>query len=251
MVSYVPAGRLGNAMFQCSMIMQYAWKHGLEFHVPSTTNDKYWNPIYFPHLRNPNFNPHRPTVYIKEKTHAYHEIPFEESWRNKNIIFSGYWQSQKYFDWCREDLLKAFAIPWNPHSDISIHVRRGDYLQYPDKHPVIPREYYVEALKIFSLLGYREAYVFSDDIKWCKEFFPTLNSGFAFYYSEGKTEMEDLIGMSNCAGGHINSSSTFSWMGSWLDQNPKKIIVTPKQWFVEGHGGLDTKDLIPDNWIKI
>lgn len=250
MVSYLPAGRLGNAMFQCAMIFQYAKKHGLEFHVPSTTNNKFWNPIYFPHLRNPKYNPNLAQVIIKEKTHAYHDIPFEESWRNKNIIFSGYWQSSRYFDWCRDELLEAFAIPWNPHNDVSIHVRRGDYLQYPDKHPVVPREYYVEALKIFSLLGYKDFYVFSDDIKWCKEFFPTLNNGFRFHYSEGKNEMEDLIGISSCSH-HIGSSSTFSWWGSWLSRNSDSITVTPKLWFVLGHNNLDVSDILPSNWIKL
>lgn len=250
MTSYIPAGRLGNAMFQCAMTIQYALKHGLDFHIPSYTDNKKWNPIYFPHLQNPNFNPHLPTVFVKEKTHAFHEVAFEENLRNKNIIFSGYWQSSKYFDWCREDLLKAFALPWNPHNDISIHVRRGDYLQYPDKHPVVPREYYVEALKIFSLLGYKDAYVFSDDIPWCKAFFPTLNSGFRFIYSEGKTEMEDLIGISNCAH-HINSSSTFSWWGAYANRNPNKRVITPKLWFVPGHNNLCVDDIIPSNWVKI
>lgn len=248
MVGFRNMGRLGNYLFECATSWAYAKKHNLDFTVPTKTHNKFWDPIYLQHLAKPM--PPRPQIVIKEKGHQYQELPFDESWRNKNIILEGYWQSQKYFDWCRDELLEAFAIPWNPHNDVSIHVRRGDYLQYPDKHPVVPREYYVEALKIFSLLGYKDFYVFSDDIKWCKEFFPTLNNGFRFHYSEGKSEMEDLIGISSCAH-FINSSSTYSWWGSYLGRDPKKIVVTPKLWFVPGHGNLIVDDIVPSNWLKL
>ncbi len=251
MVGFRNMGRMGNFLFEAATALAYSLKHGLDFTVPEKTNDPYWNPLYFSHLVNPNYNPNLAQIVLREKGHQYNEIPFAESWRNKNIILEGYFQSELYFKDYRPEILKAFDLPWHPHNDISIHVRRGDYLKYPHKHPVVPREYYVEALKIFWLLGYKEAYVFSDDIKWCKEFFPALKIGFVFHYSEGKTEMEDLIGISNCAGGHINSSSTFSWWSSWLDQNPKKVIVTPELWFVRGHGGLDVSTIIPESWIKI
>lgn len=250
MVSFVNMGRAGNFFFEAATSLAYALKHGLDFTVPATTKNPKWDPIYFPHLINPNYNPRLQQVKIFEKGHQYQELPFEDSWRHKNIILQGYFQSETYFKEYREEVLKAFALPWNPHNDVSIHVRRGDYLQYPDKHPIVPREYYVEALKIFSLLGYKDAYVFSDDIPWCKAFFPTLNSGFRFIYSEGKNEMEDLIAMSNCSH-FINSSSTYSWWGSWLCQNPNKRIITPKLWFVPNHNNLITDDIIPDTWIKI
>lgn len=251
MVSYIPAGRAGNALFQCAMTIQYALKHDLDFHIPAKTNDKYWNPIYFPHLQNPNYNERLPRVVIQEKTHAYHEVEFQENWRGKNILLSGYWQSEKYFLWCKDEILKAFNLPWNPHNNVSIHVRRGDYLLYPDKHPVVSDEFYSEAIKTFVLLGYREFHVFSDDIKWCKEYFPGRFPEVVFVFSSGRTEMEDLIGISNCAAGGINSSSTFSWWGQYLNLNPSKVVLIPKQWFVDGHGNLDTKDIIPESWIKI
>lgn len=249
MVSFVNQGRAGNFFFEAATALAYALRHGLDFTVPATTRNPKWDPIYFPHLVNPNYNPKLPTVYIKESGHQYQELPFYEQYRNRNIILQGYFQSELYFKEYREEILKAFALPWNPHNDVSIHVRRGDYLQYPDKHPVVPAEFYVDAIEHFYKKGYRDFYVFSDDIPYCKKSFIS-HAGVNFIFSEDKNEIEDLVGISNCAH-HIGSSSTFSWWGSWLSRNADSITVTPKLWFVEGHGNLSVKDIIPDTWIKL
>lgn len=252
MVSFVNQGRLGNFLFEAATTIGYALKHGLDFTVPPTTRNPKWDPVYFPHLVNPNYNPRLQQVKIFEKGHQYQDIPFDESWRNKNIILQGYWQSEKYFKDYRDEILKAFNLPWNPHNNVSIHVRRGDYLLYPEKHPVVPDEYYDEAIQRFYSFGYKDFYVFSDDIEYCKAYFQKhkIIYNLRLHFSEGRTEIEDLAGISNCAH-HISSSSTFGYWGAWLNQNPNKIVITPKLWFVEGHGNLNTNDIIPDTWIKI
>lgn len=250
MVGFHNMGRCGNFLFECATSFAYSLKHGLDFTVPKHTKNPKWDPIYFPHLQNPNYNPKLPSITIQEKGHQYQVLPFQESWRHKNIMLHGYWQSQKYFEEYRTEVLQAFALPWKPHNDVSIHVRRGDYLQYPEKHPVVPHEYYKQAISAFVDLGYRTFYVFSDDIPWCKNYFDVEWPLLQFVYSEGKSEMEDLVGISNCSH-HISSSSTFGWMGAWLNENPNKIIYTPKLWFVNGHNNLSTEDIVPPNWIKI
>lgn len=252
MVSFVNMGRLGNWLFETATTIGYALKHNIDFTVPATTRNPKWDPVYFPHLVNPNYNPRLQQVKIFEKGHQYQELPFEESWRHKNIFLQGYWQSEKYFKDYREDILKAFNLPWNPHNDVSIHVRRGDYLQYPEKHPIVPHEYYVSAIEFFRNKGYKNFHVFSDDLSYCREYFEFFfRHKCGFKYSRDKTELEDLVGISNCAAGHISSSSTFGWWGAWLNQNPNKIVITPKLWFVPGHNNLDVSDIVPSNWIKI
>lgn len=248
-------GRLGNFLFQAGAAFGYAKRHDLEFSVPSNTNDKYWNPLYLQHLVKPTPSSIDGIIHIREKKHTYIDLAFLEDWRNYIIILEGYFQSEKYFKDYRKELLKAFAFPWNPHNNVSIHVRRGDYLKYPHKHPVVPPQFYQEAVEQFFIDGYWDFHVFSDDINWCKGFFIADDNLFPnevnFIFHEGGSEIDDLIGISNCAGGHINSSSTFAWWGAWLNQNPQKIVITPKQWFVPGHGGLDTSDIIPESWIKL
>jgi len=48
---------------------------------------------------------------------------------------------------------------------------------------------------------------------------------------------------------NIIANSSFSWWGAWLNANPNKIVIAPKQWFASGHH--DTKDLIPQAWVRL
>jgi hypothetical protein len=60
----------------------------------------------------------------------------------------------------------------------------------------------------------------------------------------------DMILMSNCKH-NICANSSFSWWGAWLNQNPDKIVITPKQWFKTPNSGQVENDLIPESWLKI
>lgn len=254
MVTFQNMGRLGNFLFEAATTYAYAQKHNLRFTVPSKTNNPFWDPIYLQHLV--KAMPKLPEIRVMEKGHQYQELPFKEEWQDKNIILQGYFQSEKYFEAYRPEILHDFAFQWNPHNNVSIHVRRGDYLKYPYKHPVVPDEFYENAINYFVDKGFTDFYVYSDDLEWCFEYFFKFKNRVKIIYSFGgknheQPEVDDLIGISNCAGGHINSSSTFAWWGAWLDQNPNKIVITPKLWFMPGHGNLDVSDIVPETWIKM
>jgi len=251
MVTFSNVGRLGNFMFQCSAALAYSLKHNLEFTVPFRS--QYW-PLYFPHLRNKKYRPTLPKIQVYEQGHEYQEIPFNESWRNKNIVLNGYWQSERYFKDYREDILKALNIPYEFKEDVvSIHIRRTDYLnpEHLDKHPVCSISYLTEAMKMFFNEGYARFLVFSDDMQWCKQ---NLNH-FHFYeynieYSEGKTALEDLALMSSCEH-NIIANSSFSLWAYLLNQNPNKICIAPKVWFGKNNGHLNCRDIYPENSIII
>lgn len=244
MVTYIPQGRAGNALFQCAMVLQYSLKHGLDYHIPAKTNDPKWNPIYFPHLQNPKYNPHKQNVIIQEQEHGYQDIPFDERWRDRNIIFKGYWQTFAYSEWCRDYIIEKLGFEWRFNTNwVSIHVRRGDYLMYQNKHPKITMDYYNEAIQMFPDANFQ---VFSDDIQWCKQNF----IGKQFHFSEGQNEINDLTDMS-CCNNNICSPSTYALWGYWLNQNLDKIGVFPDKWFVDGHGGLDTSQIVPKECIRI
>ena len=245
-------GRMGNYLFECATAWAYAKRNGLEFSIPHWCSDPFHNPVYLPHLRNENFNPHLQSIIIQEKQHQYQELPFSEEWVNKNIILIGYWQTEKYFKEYRTELLAAINYPWEPELDtVSIHVRRGDYVTFVEKHPVVPDEYYHQSIEYFTERGMFRFRIFSDDIPWCKEYF--INSkfpGVQFVFSEGHTIEEDMR-RGSCCLHHINSSSTYSWWMAWLNRNANKIVITPKAWFTPNFGALDVSDIVPDNWIKM
>lgn len=233
-------GRLGNQCFQKAAAIGYGIKHGIPYVVDEEPAEVHMWP--------------RPIV-IREKTHAYQELAFKPEWRNRCIVLDGYWQSEKYFAHCREEILKSFGFDWEQLEGVcSIHVRRGDYLLYPDKHPTVTVDYLHQAISyICQKTGIRLFMIFSDDIPYCKE---VLNSQIypdcRFDYSERIDEKRDMEFMSRCEH-HIISNSTFSWWGAYLDRNPNKIIVSPSKdnWFGPGNQHLDTSDLIPESWIQI
>ena len=71
-----------------------------------------------------------------------------------------------------------------------------------------------------------------------------------FEYSTNSDIMQDFIEIS-CCHSNINSSSTFSFWGAYLNRNPEKIVITQEKWFQTGWDGADTKDIIPSTWIKL
>ena len=54
--------------------------------------------------------------------------------------------------------------------------------------------------------------------------------------------------MTNCKH-FIIPNSSFGWWAAWLANFSKKIVVAPKKWFSDSN--INTKDLIPDDWIRI
>lgn len=238
-------GRAGNFFFQLAASIAYAKEHGLEFTVNDTTSDPKWNPLYCQHLKNPNWNPNLPFIQI-DQSHGegYKPIPFEESWRDKNIILNGYWQSEKYFKDYKKEILEIFNFPWEHKQGIvSVHIRRGDYNLYVDKHSPVPIEWYEKAMKQFPGKKFK---FYSDDIKYCLDHFGERDD---CEFSFGN-EIEDLIDMSGCES-HICSASTYALWGFFLNKHENKKAVIPKLWFMPGWDSWMTEDIVPEEIIKL
>lgn len=235
-------------MFQISCAISYAKKHNMPYWIPQhSVNEHVW-PAFFKHFpAEPQETPSRKYIEYKEKNHHYDEIPFYN-----NVCLSGFFQSEKYFLDCRQDIIDAFQIPYKRLDGfVSIHVRRSDYLQFADKHPPVSYEYISSSVKHFIELGFSNFVVCSDDIKWCRiQFKPLELYGAVFSFSTNHLPIEDLALMS-CCQHNIISNSTFSWWSAWLNQNPDKIVIAPKIWFGPGNKSLDDKDIVPETWIKM
>jgi len=183
----------------------------------------------------------------REPAFEYNKIP-----HNSNLYLDGYFQSEKYFTHRGESIRNLFRLPLVAISEardgadaefVSVHVRRGDYLQFSHAHPPCSVEYYKKSLDYFRDDKYKFL-VFSDDIGWCKDIF-----GSKFIFMEGRPDYIDLSLMAQCDH-HIIANSSFSWWGAWLGRNSSQKVIAPRTWFGKTVKH-NTRDLYATGWIVI
>lgn len=165
-----------------------------------------------------------------------------------NFILEGWFQSFKYLQGYEKELLNLFSVPIKPIEKVSIHVRRGDYLQWQASFPVLPLQYYMKAIAAFKNNGINEFIVFSDDIPWCRENFSF--DGCKFEFSENDV-FEDFRQMCNCRGSIIANSS-LSQLAAILNPNPDKVVFCPHadSWY-GAKNNCYTGDMCPPEFISI
>lgn len=241
-------GRLGNVLFQVCAAISYSLKHNLDLSVPTITDNPFWNPLYFQSLVNPNWVEGIEDIVITEPSFRHFELPFEEHWRDKQIVLDGYFQSWKYIEEHRKEILYLLDLRYKlKPKTASIHIRRGDYLQYPEKHPPYSLEYLQKAMQyMINEKGVEKFEVYSDDTMWCLDNLSQIPNVKVF---EKGDELNDLVEAS-CCEHNICSSSTFSFWIAWLNKNHDKCCIFPELWFTEGYH-LDTTDLLHPDWIKM
>lgn len=182
----------------------------------------------------------------------------------KHCTYCGFWLSEKYFSDCKDDVRSNFKFrPFDEEQNIqiscimelqnsvAIHVRKGpDYLANPNTKDICSIIYYKNAIKYISdKVRNPVYYVFTDNKQWVIENFKGINYILIDWNPvSGNRSFRDMQLMS-CAKHNIIANSTYSWWGAWLNNNPDKIIISPKLWFE----GLmkDNSDVLPNSWIKI
>ena len=280
MISYCNIGyngRLGNQMFQLAATVGIAKKLGLEarFPIENCTNAYQNGPI------DAKTNSQMfvkcdilecfdiPDSYFVDRSeikadHIYNENTFEfnaDAFKiHQNTTLNGYFQSEKYFIDYRKEILDTLKFKYEiiqkskkyidkirdinkGRSVVSIHVRRGDYLMYPDYHPVCSDEYYNLAINEFADADPLYV-VFSDDPEWCKSVFTSD----IFIVSDLCNQYEEMCAMSMCDH-HIIANSSFSWWAAWLNNSEAKKVVAPSQWFGKMLNKT-TSDVYCKGWIK-
>jgi hypothetical protein len=262
-------GRLGNQMFQYASLMGIADKqnclHGINYKFGSSHT---WKD--FPDDTELNLNTlvlpkafHLSALHCEEKFRIINEnnhFHFNPDFFNTgdDVHLYGYFQTDKYFRHIESrvrseftfkkeivDVANDYLKDKRSNDTVSIHVRRGDYLQF-DHHGVCDLSYYIKALEQFTDKNYNFI-VMTDDIEWAKS---TFSGNDNFFISESKNQFIDMCTMTLC-NHNIIANSTFSWWGAWLNQNINKKVIAPHKWFGKPLAHLNTYDLIPANWIRL
>jgi len=273
-------GRLGNQMFQFASTIGIGGKLGIGVKFPIENCTKLEKAGPFIPEKNENMEVKCDLLecfdidpsYFTELdgmgiSSYYQEASFKYDPGILNIRDSmtliGYFQTEKYFLEHRDLILSQFTFKpqyFKSASDyvqsirrnnidkriVSIHIRRGDYVMYPNHHPVCSKLYYRTAIDLIkSEIPDVKFLIFSDDPEWCKtEFF-----GEDYIISDLADQYLELCAMSLCDH-HIIANSSFSWWGAWLNKNSDKKVIAPSKWFGPAIDH-DTSDLYCQNWIKI
>lgn len=238
-------GRLGNQLFQYASLRGIAFKNNQRHMVPKTE--------LFDHFEMVNANIGRQNAPVFQEKNFH----FDEELLTKfqyDIDLFGYYQSEKYFKHIEGEIRQDFAFKkhiyepcWEMIKEIpermSLHVRRGDYLQKPDCHPPCTIEYYEQALSKFD--DSIPVLIFGDDPQWCRE--QKLFSSDRFMIAEGNTVEVDLCLMAMCQY-HILSNSSLAWWAAWLANS--QSVVAPKRWFGPSLPH-NTDDLYLEHWELI
>lgn len=169
---------------------------------------------------------------------------FDEDIYKKGYYFAGYWQNIKYFDSLKCELKKSLQYKkkltssqksmiekMRDSESVAVHVRRGDYLssQYNDIYELVDERYYKRAVEsLENRIDNIVLFLFSDDVKWCKQAFKNYNGVYINEISGGDDIIEFEL-MRNCKH-FIIANSTYSWWASYLGADEKSIKIAPSRW---------------------
>ena len=181
---------------------------------------------------------------------------------SEQIEYYGCWQSENYFSDVKEEVKQAFRFPevteeknkkliqqLQQSESVSIHVRRGDFLKFPQYINLGESDYYQHAIEYIKKHVKKPVFVvFSDDVEWCKEYILRDEKCCFVDWNTGDKSFRDMQLMSICKH-NIIANSTFSWWGAWINENKNKIVVAPSKIYSEKK--YDDSEYIPEGWIKL
>jgi len=166
----------------------------------------------------------------------------------RGLVPDVYLQSPNYWSEYAHEIKSMFGEGIVRDDRISLHIRRGDYLEKDGFYVDLWKSgYYQKAIEMFPdsrfLVFYKDRQGKDDkDFVWCEENLRPLLGDRMDYHRQGE-EHDDLNAMAGCFG-HIMANSSFSWWAAFLGQGP---TVCPKDWFTDG---VQRVSLL-DDWIKI
>lgn len=280
-------GGLGNQLFQLFTTISYGIRTKRKFVFPyseklviGTIRPTYWDNFLSSLKIFTTFNNKVITNWdlqqfniVKEPDFSYSEIPFFD---NNHIMFSGYFQSYKYFEYHKNTLFSIIKLNYQKQNiiqsyndlltddcvNISMHFRLGDYKNIQDFHPLMTLEYYRNSLLHIignvhlsnNLLPIRIIYFCqTEDNDTVNDMICSLQNEFnnvAFIKADDNIDDWKQMLIMSCCNHNIIANSTFSWWGAYFNNNENKIVCHPNKWF-----GIklnhNTSDLFPIDWIKI
>lgn len=196
------------------------------------------------------------TIHWFHESKMYHQeiLSFED------MYLSGYFACEKYYSDILYDLREKIQFPPSDNplnselaqemrecASVSVHVRRGDYLNEENRAMfgnICTDAYYQKAMELIKEeVPDAHFYLFSDDVSYVKQKY----QGEEFTVvdiNHGKDSFYDMWLMSNCKH-NICANSTFSFWGARLNGNERKIMIRPT---IHKNSQVFRKEEMEDLW---
>ena len=254
-------GRLGNEMFQFASLYGVHKRTGFLIHLKWNLGTRYFNICY-------------PPLQKKHICHRFREECMSKCFDasvfkiKDNTDLVGYFQSPKYFNFCKEDIYSLYT----PKQEISngveqllskynigkqfiiLHVRGSDYLspkEVANTGGIPGASYYVDSLQFICRQRQKQLddftiLLFSDDIEVAKKITKAIQN----VQSVDSTPAVALFAMTRVPN-LIISPSSFAWWGAYLNQEENQIVCCPKYWRYSKHKKWYPGDILVKNWKTI
>lgn len=187
---------------------------------------------------------------------------------NDGVYLDGYWQSYKYFEGYNNEIraefkfkqtlsgnAKAIGSMIELSNSVAINIRRDDYVKNMSNlefFGFMDKNYYNVAINIInSSVTDPYFFIFTDDLAWARNNFEFLKRKTIIGPELDSNRYVDKLHLMTLCKHFIIPNSTFAWWGAWLSSNPDKIVIAPKKWVTDPIINANTKDLIPEDWLRI
>lgn len=169
------------------------------------------------------------------------QLAFIYAMFREGIIPDMYVQDEKYFKPYAGEICRWYGDDIEVHPVVSIHLRRGDYVNNPFYVDLSQTDYYDKAIQEFPEYDF---WVFSDDEAFAKEWAAKMSEkhGKVFQVIH-ESELKDFNFMAGCHH-NIIANSSFSWWAAYVNPNKEKKVIAPRAWHPDGV----VRTGLPDNW---
>lgn len=185
--------------------------------------------------------------------------------KGRNLYFTGYFLDEAYYKDELPNIRKALSFSEKEEDigienltllneiketpSVSIHVRRGDYLEkgYTEAFIDLQMDYYKKAVETLNKsIESPRYFIFSDDKAFIEKAFDWLPGSRAVTGNTGKDSYIDMLLMSKSLG-IITANSTFSQWAGLLDDRADRLVIYPREYLKEKDSDIRT---IP-GWIRL
>ena len=230
-LTFEPAGRLGNLMFEYASLLGIAHANNRKPVLPQSQHGQTVQECF--KLLSAKLDPN-PGPIVTHRPADLH-FSFDAFQLSSNVTtLKGQLQSWKYFRHLHSTIIKEFTFKRKLQENaketlknisaltgrgdltfVGVQVRRGDFVHtYSSLINAVTPYYLRTAMDLYRSRHQKVFFVVTtDDVTWCKDNIISRND---VYLSLNQTACEDLALLASCKHSIISAGSSFGWWGAYL-----------------------------------